>query len=98
VRERIEYRFRVLSAAVFTLYLYSKALEYRFRVPTAGSLKLGSPIFFFLAQPLITVASSHYIERGGADKQQYYSRPKGDISLDHMHKQRQAQRSTNRVT
>jgi hypothetical protein len=38
VRERIEYRFRVLSAAVFTLYSYSKALEYRFRVPTTGSL------------------------------------------------------------
>jgi hypothetical protein len=38
VRERIEYRFRVLSAVVFTLYSYSKALEYRFRVPTAGSL------------------------------------------------------------
>jgi hypothetical protein len=28
VRERIEYRFRVSSAAVFTLYSYSKALEY----------------------------------------------------------------------
>lgn len=53
---------------------------------------------FFLAQSLITVASSRYIERGGADKQQYYSRPKGDISPNHMHKQRQAQRSTNRVT
>jgi hypothetical protein len=34
----IEYRFRVPSAAVFTLYSYSKALEYRFRVSTAGSL------------------------------------------------------------
>jgi hypothetical protein len=34
VRERIEYRFRVPSAAVFTLYSYSKALEY----PTASSL------------------------------------------------------------
>jgi hypothetical protein len=40
VRERIEYRFRVPSAAVFTLYSYSKALKYRFRVPTAGSLRL----------------------------------------------------------
>jgi hypothetical protein len=40
VRERIEYRFRVPSAAVFTLYSYSKVLEYRFRVPTAGSLKI----------------------------------------------------------
>jgi hypothetical protein len=39
VRESIEYRFRVQSAAVFTLYSYSKALEYRFRVPTTGSLK-----------------------------------------------------------
>jgi hypothetical protein len=38
VRERIEYRFRVSSAAVFTLYSYSKALEYHFRVSTAGSL------------------------------------------------------------
>jgi hypothetical protein len=38
VRERIEYRFRVSSATVFTLYSYSKALEYRFRVPTAGNL------------------------------------------------------------
>jgi hypothetical protein len=37
----IEYRFRVSSAAVFTLYSYSKALEYRFRVPTAGSLSHG---------------------------------------------------------
>jgi hypothetical protein len=36
----IEYRFRVPSAAVFTLYSYSKALEYPFRVPTAGSLKI----------------------------------------------------------
>jgi hypothetical protein len=34
----IEYRFRVSSAAVFTLYSYSKDLEYRFRIPTAGSL------------------------------------------------------------
>jgi hypothetical protein len=34
----IEYRFRVPSAAIFTLYSYSKALEYPFRVPTAGSL------------------------------------------------------------
>jgi hypothetical protein len=34
----IEYRFRVPSAVVFTLYLYSKALEYHFRVPTADSL------------------------------------------------------------
>jgi hypothetical protein len=40
VRERIEYRFRVPSAAVFTLYSYSKALEYHFRVPTAGSLRI----------------------------------------------------------
>jgi hypothetical protein len=38
VRERIEYRFRVPSAAIFTLYSYSKVLEYRFRVSTAGSL------------------------------------------------------------
>jgi hypothetical protein len=43
VREMIEYRFRVLSAAVFTLYSYSKALEYRFRVPTAGSLTVKNP-------------------------------------------------------
>jgi cellulose synthase/poly-beta-1,6-N-acetylglucosamine synthase-like glycosyltransferase len=43
VRERIEYRFRVLSATVFTLYSYSKALEYRFRVPTTGSLSYGFP-------------------------------------------------------
>jgi hypothetical protein len=35
----IEYRFRVPSAAVFTLHSYSKALEYPFRVPTAGSLR-----------------------------------------------------------
>jgi hypothetical protein len=34
----IEYRFRVPSAAVFTLYLYSKALEYLLEYPTAGSL------------------------------------------------------------
>jgi hypothetical protein len=37
----IEYRFRVPSAAVFTLYLYSKALEYRFRVSAVGSLTNG---------------------------------------------------------
>jgi hypothetical protein len=36
----IEYRFKVSSAAVFTLYSYSKALEYRFRVPTTGSLSV----------------------------------------------------------
>jgi hypothetical protein len=36
----IEYHFRVSSATVFTLYSYSKALEYRFKVPTAGSLKI----------------------------------------------------------
>jgi hypothetical protein len=29
----IEYRFRVPSAVVFSLYSYSKALEYSFRVP-----------------------------------------------------------------
>jgi hypothetical protein len=34
----IKYRFRVPSAAVFTLYSYSKPLEYRFRVSTAASL------------------------------------------------------------
>jgi hypothetical protein len=34
----IEYRFRVPSATVFTLYSYYKALEYRFRVSTAASL------------------------------------------------------------
>jgi hypothetical protein len=42
----IAYHFRVPSAAVFTLYSYSKALEYRFRVPTAGSLRekfIGGP-------------------------------------------------------
>jgi hypothetical protein len=33
----IEYHFRIPSAAVFTLYSYSKALEYRFRVPITGS-------------------------------------------------------------
>jgi hypothetical protein len=45
----IEYRFKIPSASVFTLYSYSKALEYRtlyldfkaleyrFRVPTAAS-------------------------------------------------------------
>jgi hypothetical protein len=31
LREKIKYRFRVPSASVFTLYSYSKALEYRFR-------------------------------------------------------------------
>jgi hypothetical protein len=35
VREMIEYRFRVSSTAVFTLYSHSNVLEYRFRVPTA---------------------------------------------------------------
>jgi hypothetical protein len=35
----IEYRFRVPSATVFTLYSYSKALEYPLEYPTADSLK-----------------------------------------------------------
>jgi hypothetical protein len=39
----IEYRFRVPNATVFTLYSYSKALEYHFRVPTAGSLRAARP-------------------------------------------------------
>jgi hypothetical protein len=34
----IEYRFRVLSATVFTLYSYSKALEYPLEYLTVGSL------------------------------------------------------------
>jgi hypothetical protein len=34
----IEYRFRVPSAAVFTLYSYSKTLEYHLEYATAGSL------------------------------------------------------------
>jgi hypothetical protein len=34
----IEYRFRVPSATVFTLYSYSKALEYRLEYATADSL------------------------------------------------------------
>jgi hypothetical protein len=38
VRERIEYRFRVPSAAIFTLYSYSKTLEYHLVYVTAGSL------------------------------------------------------------
>jgi hypothetical protein len=38
VRERIEYRFRVSSAAVFTLYSYSKTLEYHLEYATADSL------------------------------------------------------------
>jgi hypothetical protein len=40
VRKRIEYRFRVSSAAVFTLYSYSKALEYHLEYATADSLRL----------------------------------------------------------
>jgi hypothetical protein len=35
VREKIEYHFRVPSAVVFTLYSYSRALAYRFGVPTS---------------------------------------------------------------
>jgi hypothetical protein len=34
----IEYRFRVPSATVFTLYSYSKILEHRLEYATAGSL------------------------------------------------------------
>jgi hypothetical protein len=34
----IEYRFRVPSVAIFTLYSYSKALEYPLEYLTAGSL------------------------------------------------------------
>jgi hypothetical protein len=41
----IEYRFRVPSAAVFTLYSYSKTLEYRLEYATAGSLMF--PVGFF---------------------------------------------------
>jgi hypothetical protein len=37
VRERIEYRFRVPSTTVFTIYLYSKTLEYRLEYASAGS-------------------------------------------------------------
>jgi hypothetical protein len=33
VRERIEYRFRVPSTTVFTLYSYSKVLEYPLEYP-----------------------------------------------------------------
>jgi hypothetical protein len=36
----IEYRFRVSSATVFTLYSYFKALEYRFRVSTGIVLQV----------------------------------------------------------
>jgi hypothetical protein len=36
----IEYRFKVPIAAIFTLYSYSKALEYPFRVPTVDSLRI----------------------------------------------------------
>jgi hypothetical protein len=38
VRKRIEYRFRVSSTAVFTLYSYSKTLEYHLEYVTADSL------------------------------------------------------------
>jgi hypothetical protein len=34
VKEKIEYRFRVSSTTVFTLYLYSKFLEYRIEYVT----------------------------------------------------------------
>jgi hypothetical protein len=44
VRERIEYHFRVPSVVVFTLYSYSKTLEYHLEYATAGSLS-----FFVLA-------------------------------------------------
>jgi hypothetical protein len=47
----IEYRFRVPSVVVFTLYSYSKALEYHFRLPTAGSLRLSTP-YHYLNTPL----------------------------------------------
>jgi hypothetical protein len=38
----IEYRFRVPSIAIFTLYSYSKPLEYPLEYPTAGSLSADS--------------------------------------------------------
>jgi hypothetical protein len=49
VREKIDYRFRVSSAVIFTLYSYSKALEYRFRVRTADSItdKWAGALHFF---------------------------------------------------
>jgi hypothetical protein len=37
----IEYRFRVPSATVFTLYSYSKSLEYRLQYATTASLSRG---------------------------------------------------------
>jgi hypothetical protein len=65
VRERIEYRFRVPSAAVFTLYSYSKALEYRLRVSTAGSLKgqgevVSSLLLSCRGGPMSLLASTHH--------------------------------------
>jgi hypothetical protein len=48
----IEYRFRVPSVAVFTLYSYSKALEYLFRVPTVGSLSYEHPTVAVTVPPL----------------------------------------------
>jgi hypothetical protein len=63
----IEYRFRVPSAAVFTLYLYSKALKYPFRVTTAGSLIIES-----LSNPcLVSIAAQEQIASRALEQQAY---------------------------
>jgi hypothetical protein len=61
VRERIEYRFRVSSAAVFTLYSYSRALEYSLEYPTAGSARVP----FWSSLVMERRGSSSRYRRGG---------------------------------
>jgi prepilin signal peptidase PulO-like enzyme (type II secretory pathway) len=62
VRERIEYRFRVPSAAIFTLYSYSKVLEYPLEYPTAGSLIIISGLHLTTAYELAARLKAGSIE------------------------------------
>jgi hypothetical protein len=65
VRESLEYRFRVSSAAVFTLYSYSKILEYHLEYATADSLSLSvlmdlyiHPLYVLVSKILLSILNS----------------------------------------
>jgi hypothetical protein len=79
VRERIEYRFRVPSAAVFTLYSYSKGLEYRFRVPTAGSLRFQS-----LPRLVLNSSPNSTMQKRDSPSHQNVGKMHGVINVDEI--------------
>jgi hypothetical protein len=56
----IEYRFRVPNAAVFTLYSYSKTLEYRLEYATADSL-ICHCLWFVTALSSISFPCTHWM-------------------------------------